>query len=150
MTDLSNEPSGTPKDDPLQALRELANSPRLLTIANTQTTFETVRTGLVNETSATTIVNVRELAESVMFDATRLVTKLDELSPRQTGEAIQSQSDMVSIPSVLRGGAAVTLAFALVCMVGTQLSGTVFLHPLLAGLLIVSSLGFYLMASLKK
>ena len=93
------------------------------------------------------------LAESVMFDATRMVAILDSIRhpvPAENLAAEQQQADVVSIKAVLRVGAAVTGTFAVVCGLGNILSGTMLLHPLIAVLLVVGSIGFYLMSFLPR
>jgi hypothetical protein len=136
------------RTDPVRALEEMINGPRFVYGANTQTTFDFTRTRYVVGSSTTAVTDVHSLAESVMFDATRLVAELDKIRP---GEAIaptraMSTSDHVSVPKVLRGAAAITFAFAAVCWVGTLLGGTVLIHPLLAILLLLASAGFFAMS----
>jgi hypothetical protein len=83
-----------------------------------------------------------------MFDATALVAQLDLLdAPRE--QAVARAPDVVAVSAVLKGGAAVTAAFAVVCIVGSHASGTVLLHPLLAWVLALMSSGFYLMGRVK-
>jgi hypothetical protein len=152
MSDTSRDEAPAPSNDPLFGLRELANSPRLLKASNTQTTvFEFVGRIPASNTASTSIMDVRGLAETVMFDATRLVARLDELAPHsnQIDQVTLSEADRVSVAVVLRGGAVITAAFAVLCLVGTQFTGAVLLHPLLAWFLILGSLGFYLMAKVR-
>jgi hypothetical protein len=150
MTDTSSDEAPRPGNDTVQALKELANSPRLLKVANTAPIVQVGGSVSSTNTSATNILDVRQLAETVMFEATRLVATLDEFGPEQVDQTARAEADMVPISAVLRGGAAITAAFAFVCIAGTQVSGTVFLHPLLAWFLILASIGFYLMAKVKR
>ena len=152
MTDTSSDRTPGLSNDNLQALKELANSPRVLNGANTRTLVElTAIKSSSSNIAPTTLVDVRELAESVMFGATSLVAKLDQidLDAAETARGASPEQDTVAISKVLRGGAAITLAFAIVCLVGTQMSGTILLHPMLAWLLILASIGFYLMGRVK-
>src|SRR5258708_5932629 len=128
MTDTSADQTPFPTNDALRGLKELANSPRLLRIADTQTTLKLSSGAPSTNTASTQIVDVRELAEIVMFDATRLVAKLDEFQIPQADQAVHSDREMVAVTAVLRGGAALTFAFDLECIVGSQVGVICLLH----------------------
>jgi len=146
MSDTSSNGTRRSSEDTLRALIQLANSPRLLKVANTETTLDLtgIRAPSSNATS-TSLVDVQALAEQLMFQATTLVTTIEQLDRTMTVEVGRSADDTVEVSAVLKGGAAVAFSFALMCMIGNQISGTILLHPLLAWLLILSSIGFYLM-----
>jgi hypothetical protein len=148
MSDTSSNETARP--DPLQGLRELAANPRLVKGANTETVIEFGRLNASSNATitATSLVDVRALAESVMFDATLLVSRLD-LLPEAEPQVAPYPRESVAVSTVLQGAAAVTGAFALVCVVGTRATGTVLLHPLIALFLIVMSIGFYLMGRVR-
>jgi hypothetical protein len=96
--------------------------------------------------STTEIADFHLLAERLMMDATRMVAMFDEgrlISPTAPPE---QHGELVSVPAVLRGGALFVGAFALLGGIGSSLSGVTLIHPLLSLLLIVASVGFYLMS----
>ena len=57
---------------------------------------------------------------------------------------------VVTVSSVLRGGSIIVGASTLLALVGTVLSGTVIIHPLLSLMLLISSVAFYLMSRLER
>jgi hypothetical protein len=61
-----------------------------------------------------------------------------------------ARAETVPLKSVLRGGALIVGASTLLAWVGTILSGTLIIHPLLAAMLLLSSLAFYLMSRLDR
>jgi hypothetical protein len=148
---MPQQSENTPSQpDPLKALEEVISSPRITYGANTRTTYEFSQLLEFRGPSATTVTDIHELAENIMFDTTRLVSELDKIRPAQAVDAApSSRNELVTIVSVLQGASAVTLAFSILCGVGSLMSGTVLLHPLLALVLIVSSAGFLAMSFFK-
>ncbi len=152
--EASNELGGPPGQSELpDALRALLNTPTYVSGANTVSlritdfrvpygTGNSIRT---RGSAATEVTDIRAIAEGLMFDTTRLVSIIEAQKPRslETAEPIE---EMVSVVKVLRGGSALTGSFAIVCGVGTALSGITLIHPLLAAILLVSSLGFFFMS----
>jgi hypothetical protein len=135
------------------AIDVLRNATLTVPAANTQTKLDFETGATVSPSGTTGLTDLHALAESVMFDATRMVAILDNSreEPHVEKSAVRVENaDLISIKSVLRAGAAVVGAFAAVCWVGTLLSGTVLLHPLIAVLLIAASIGFYIMSFLPR
>jgi hypothetical protein len=66
----------------------------------------------------------------------------------QMAQQSVTQRDFVSRTAVMRDGAIIVGAGALVCWLGTLLSGTVLVHPLISIMLLVGSLAFYFMSKL--
>lgn len=64
--------------------------------------------------------------------------------------AAQRSADLVTRTAVIRGASIIVGALTLLCWVGTMLSGTVFVHPLLSTMLFISSIVFYLMSKVDK
>jgi hypothetical protein len=154
MSDVPHEETGRHERLPeeiVSVLDQLRSTPFIVSGAATQTKFNAPATTSASAVSTTLVADIHALAENLMFDATKLVAVLDS-SHEQIREAkiSEKRSELVSVEAVLRAGAAVTGGFAIVCGLGTYLGGVVLLHPLLALLLLVASLGFYLMSLLPR
>ena len=152
--ETSNELGGPPGQSELpDALRALLNTPTYVfgaPIVSVQITDIGVPYGTGNSirtrgSAATEVTDIRAIAEGLMFDTTRLVSIIEAQHPRplETAEPVE---EMVSVVKVLRRGSALAGSFAIVCGVGTALSGSTLIHPLLAVILLLSSLGFFLMS----
>jgi hypothetical protein len=62
----------------------------------------------------------------------------------------QTGGDVVSRTAVIRGGALMVGITTAVCWLGTALSGTVLIHPLISSMLMIASVAFYGMSKLEK
>jgi hypothetical protein len=132
-------------------IKVLRNARVTTPAANSQTKLDFLATVVGSPSGTTGVTDLHALAETIMFDATRMVSILDSRDPHLEKRTIGGENaELVSIKNVMRGGAAVAGAFAAVCGLGTLLSGTVLLHPLIAVLLLASSIGFFTMSFLPR
>lgn len=154
--EASIEPDGHPTQSELpDALRALLNAPYYVSAANTASfrimdfgvPFGTGNSIRTRGTAATEVTDIRAIAEGLMFDSTRLVSLIEAQNLRLL-EAAEPVEEMVSVARVLRVGSALTGSFAVVCSAGSALSGSTLIHPLLAAILLVSSMGFFFMSFL--
>jgi hypothetical protein len=91
--------------------------------------------------------DLHALAERLMFDSTRLVSILEEGHvQRDRLPSAKDSADVLSVTAVRRGAAVFIGAFAIICGVGSLIGGTTLVHPFLALLLIVTSIGLYIMS----
>jgi hypothetical protein len=82
-----------------------------------------------------------------MFDSTKLVSIIENQQQALNPPKIAAPTDdLVPVATVMRGGSALVGGFALVCSMGSALSGTILIHPLLSAILVVSSIGFFVMS----
>jgi hypothetical protein len=152
--EASNEPASHPVQSELpDALRALLNTPTYVSGANTLS-FRMVDVGATygsgssfrtRGSAATEVADIRSIAEGLMFDTTKLVSIIEAQSARPA-KITEPVEEMVPVVKVLRGGSALIGSFAVVCSVGSALSGSTLIHPLLAAILFVSSLGFFFMS----
>ncbi len=153
--EASSDPIGVPAQSELpDALRALLNAPTYVSGANTLS-FRVTEFGApygvgnsfrTRGVAATEVTDIRAIAEGLMFDTTKLVSIIEAQSARTSETTAAPIEKMVPVVKVLRGGSALTGSFAAVCGVGSALSGTTLMHPLLAAILLISSLGFFLMS----
>ncbi|MHC2625070.1 hypothetical protein ACVIW2_007102 [Bradyrhizobium huanghuaihaiense] len=147
MTDSSAGESAR-RSETIEVLRQLAQKPQRRAGLSTETVEQIFPSGLSQRTTGTDLVDVRAFAETIMFDATALVSRLEQMEHR-ADLALDEDRDKVSVASVLQGGAAVAASFAGVCLVGNHFSSTLLIHPLLGWLLIFSSIGFFAMGKVR-
>ncbi len=138
---------GSSKAELPEVLRVIQDSPYRLSGVATQTRVQWAVPRTIQGSSSTAVTDLHTLAEGLMVDATRMVALLER--PREAGRE-HARTDLVSMKSVVQAAAAVTGAFALFCGVGTFLSGTVLLHPVIALLLLSASVGFYTMSLVRR
>jgi hypothetical protein len=70
--------------------------------------------------------------------------RIKEMAATQQHQA----RDSVSRTAVIRNGAWLVGVTTVVCWLGTVLSGTIFIHPLISTLLLLASIAFYVMSRL--
>jgi hypothetical protein len=146
MSDISARENPRPAD-PMEVFREMAQRSPRRAGANTETVVQLFPSnGLSQRTTGTDLVDVRAFAETIVSDATALMSRLEQI---ESFSGPLQDEDSVPIATVLRSGAAIVGGFALLCVVGTGLTGTVLLHPLLAWSLILMSVGFYAMGKVR-
>jgi hypothetical protein len=103
------------------------------------------------ETAAAREIAAYVLRLEVERNLEPLRAELDALRSQVTASMSARQTiDTVSRTEVMRSGALIVGVTAAACWIGTVLSGTVLIHPLISVLLMIASVAFYGMSKLER